>query len=397
LLTPGPQLIFRKTAAYIFLLGLFFLSLTPGYACRYTVRELGFSDLAAPPYRLFICHHAELSALQNEKLARLLEASISGSNLEVFFVHSGREPQHPILRFLPASPSSYPCAVLISPDSSLQPYRFASSTDDMYGFTSRTIQNTLRSPVRETILSSSSSLHAVVLLFAGADEKQTAAASSLIRSAMQQVEPVLKLMPKPAVKPPLLVSIPVAEQNRESLLMWSLGMSESTRNPRAVILYGRGRKMGPVLANDSLTTEAIYNLLLFVGADCECDMDRSYLNGYLIPLYWPQTARERVSNILGFDPENPLVKMDMINIARIYSSRDRLNGSASTAVRSGRAEAGKKNNPSRPNGQSPEITKKSQDAIIAGRTILCGILALGLAVLFGALIILFIMKRRSSQ
>jgi hypothetical protein len=166
--------------------------------------------------------------------------------------------------------------------------------------------------------------------------------------------------------------------------MWSLGLTESAPTPQAIIVYGRGRKMGPVLRNDSLTTEAIYNFLLYVGADCECDMDRSYLNGHLIPLYWSSAARERVGTVLGFDPENPLVKMDMLNIARINSGRERI-------------DLAGKNSPSRANDRSTVTSNTSQDTRAPGKTILCGMLALGVVVSLGALVILFIMKRRSSS
>jgi hypothetical protein len=374
------QWMVRKTAVRCFMFALVFLSFTSSQACRYTVRELGFSDLAAPPYRLVVCHQQVLTTSQNEKLARLIETTIAGSNLEIMFVNSEQEPGHPVLRFFPAGHMEYPCALLFSPDSSLLPYRFAGAGQEIDAFAAKTIQTALHSPARQALLNDTPSYHAAVMLFDGKDANQTKATATLIRNAIQQVEPVLPLMPKPAAKPPFIIKVPFSEQSRESVLMWSLGLTESAPRPQAVILYGRGRKMGPVLLNDSLTTEAIYNFLLYIGADCECDMDRSYLNGYLIPLYWSTATRERIGRMLGFDPENPLVKRDMLNISRINSRRERI---VTTLV-----NAGKKN--------ISAPTKTTHDTLAAGKTILYVLLALGGSVILGALVIIIIMKRRSS-
>jgi hypothetical protein len=381
---PFDQLMVRKTAVRCFMFALVFLSFTSSQACRYTVRELGFSDLAAPPYRLFICLQKELTAAQQIALTRTVEIAIAGSNLKVIFVNSQQAPQHPVLHFLSTGLIEYPCALLVSPDSTVRPFHFAGAGQEIHAFTAKTIRTALHSPARKALLNDAPLYHAAILLFGGKDANQTKTAATLIRNAVQQVEPVLPLMPKPAAKPPFIVDIPFSEQSRESVLMWSLGLTESAPTPQAIIVYGRGRKMGPVLRNDSLTTEAIYNFLLYVGADCECDMDRSYLNGHLIPLYWSSAARERVGTVLGFDPENPLVKMDMLNIARINSGRERI-------------DLAGKNSPSRANDRSTVTSNTSQDTRAPGKTILCGMLALGVVVSLGALVILFIMKRRSSS
>jgi len=370
----GDHVIFNKTAALLFMIGLYLLSYAPLQSCRYTVRELGFCDLAAPPYRLYICHRFEPSPAQREKLSRLVDSACSRSNLEVQWVDPDTEPPS-LLRYRPAG---LPWAVLTSPDSARPAYVCTSRDDDIQSFASRTIQTVLRSPARETLLHHTPSSHAAVLFFSGHHQQQNEKTLALIQAALQQVEPVLPLMPKPAARPPFIITIPIAEQSQEAVLQWSLGL-DADDNPQAVILYGRGRKMGPLLRGDSLTTEALYNLLLYVGADCECEMDRSYLHGNLIPLSWPQAVRDKVSKTLGFDPDNPIVKMDMLHIARMYSNRKEL--------------------PPAPAPPKPAAATigNSTKAKPFGRTIMYAMILFGLLVLLGACVILFILKRRSSS
>ncbi len=373
----GDQVIFNKTAALLFMIGLVFLFIVPVQACRYTVRELGFCDLAAPPYRLYICHRLELSPAQIEKLSRLVDSACSGSNLEVQWVGPDAEPPS-LLHYRPAGHAGLPWAALTSPESARPALVFASRDDDLHSFASRTIQTVLRSPVRETLLRHTPATHAAVLFFSGHNGQQNENALARIQAALQQVEPVLPLMPKPASRPPFIITIPIAEQNQEAVLKWSLGL-DADENPQAVILYGRGRRMGPILRGNSLTTEALYNLLLYVGADCECEMDRSYLHGYLIPLPWPQAVRDRISKTLGFDPDNPIVKMDMLHIARIYSNRQDLNPA-----------------PAPPKPAAATIGNSTK-AKTFGRTIVYAMILFGLLVLLGAGVILFFLKRRSSS
>ena len=95
-------------------------------------------------------------------------------------------------------------------------------------------------------------------------------------------------------------------------------MNSST--PQIAVLYGRGRRMGPVLSGKRLTENNLLNLLSLIGADCECGLDRSWLLGTMVPLRWPPDLRELLVHQLGFDVENPLIKSEMSQILSISQS-----------------------------------------------------------------------------
>ena len=96
-----------------------------------------------------------------------------------------------------------------------------------------------------------------------------------------------------------------------------------------VILYGRGRQMGPVLIEDAITEERLTSYLQVIGADCECGLDRSWMQGTMIPLLWSAEIQDEVSVSLGFDPENPRTKME-ISMTVAKGQTNRVNGGSDT-------------------------------------------------------------------
>jgi hypothetical protein len=385
----------RKACTYIILIIFFFLKAVPVLACRYTVREIGFSDLAFPPYHLYIYHHAKITNNQNDRLLGLCSTGSTESNMETEPVNYEKQPVPLFLRSQKPLDSLF--AVLVSPDSSFKPLVFAGNNYSLTKFTTFMLQSALSSPARKIILKNIPYSHAMVLLFAGADREQTDIAREVIRRAVEQIDPVLPLMPKPAEKPPRLIEIPVSQRNAEKVLLWSLGLPENFDDPYAVILYGRGRQIGPVLRGIRITGEAIYNILLLVGADCECEMDRSYLLGPMIPLSWPETVRLQIARTLGFDPENPAVKMDMCRIAKIDLAKER------TGVLPPLQERKGKQNNERANKKSLQDNKQSvqkENNDFKSRaldSVYYVLFILGLFVIMGVVFILFLKKRRSSS
>ena len=51
-----------------------------------------------------------------------------------------------------------------------------------------------------------------------------------------------------------------------------------------------------------------------VGQDCECGLDRVWMQGEPFPLSWGRTERTAAYAALGFDPDNPQVKGELSRI-----------------------------------------------------------------------------------
>ena len=56
--------------------------------------------------------------------------------------------------------------------------------------------------------------------------------------------------------------------------------------------------------------------MLVIGADCECGLDKNWLQGTMLPMLWDKKTLGRITKNLGFDPENPLIKIEINQIMR---------------------------------------------------------------------------------
>jgi hypothetical protein len=158
----------------------------------------------------------------------------------------------------------------------------------------------------------------VVLLVDGEDEGANDRAYTEAQKAIERVAGLMSVMPKPVKEPPHLIRIPSKKYLEEKVLLWSLGIDVEDRSkPHVAVLYGRGRRIGPLLRGETIKEKFLFNVLLIIGADCECDLDRAWLQGVMIPLRWDDSVQARAARVLDFDPENPMVKME---VSRIVST-----------------------------------------------------------------------------
>jgi hypothetical protein len=107
-------------------------------------------------------------------------------------------------------------------------------------------------------------------------------------------------------------------QLREGALLWSLGVDAPVSEPTVLVLYGRARRAGdPVLITPETRVDASRELLAqlaLVGESCECDTSRAWTEepAGLVP--WTRTTHKIASKSLGFDPESPLVRNEVVRI-----------------------------------------------------------------------------------
>ncbi|NLP11217.1 hypothetical protein GX408_12550 [bacterium] len=368
--------IFLQTPVPLVLIPLLVLAMAlPLSACRYTIREIGFSTLASPAYRLTVHYSKALTQQEADRFAKLCEKIMAESNLAV------------ALDQRPTPHQDEPIAVLTF-DSLKTPFVFRSGGRTLSAFIPAVLQDVLSSSTQKQILHHIVTAHAVLLFIAGTDPEQTQRSRLAIQRALEQIDPILSLMPKPSAGPPVLLELPISRRGQERVLLWSLGALEQEIEPTTVVLYGRGRQMGPALQGNKITAEAIYYLLSLVGADCECDLDHSWLLGSMIPLSWTTKTQALVAQSLGFDPENPLVKMELHRIARM---RPRESAGTQPSIlpwdQSARmAQVGR---------TDISATKTTVRQRTASQVLICFLILSAVSIPAGALIFLLKKKRRS--
>ena len=270
-----------------------FLMMSNANACRYTIREIGFSSLSNSLYTLYRIDKKEVSF---------------PSNLSKKFLHSNVNPyailfdaaQKTLQDFVTVNKLKLPAYILKDKNGRM----LAVKEDQLF-------KKLLGGAFQKEITRELPARYATVLLVEGFDATKNLIAKSEIQKALLEIKNIMLALPKSVENPPNLKIISPADFDKEKILLWSLGLKAPPENPTAFIFYGKGRLMGDAISKHHLTTENIYRLLSFIGADCECGLDRKWMFGYQIPLLWDKKTQNTLQKILDFDVENPMVLTEM--------------------------------------------------------------------------------------
>ena len=288
------------------------------FACRYNVRDVGFVDLGTEPYYLYGYVSQDTPVAITSSFKKILRAALMESNIKGEIINIDQQKNHPAMKYLDIRRiKSYPAAVLVSPeDRSLlvpvtkpgQPFEQTlwSALDDV-----------LSSPKRGEIIQQVSKTFGAVLLIKGAEQEENERVQDAVSGAIETISMQMKTMPKPIAQPPVTVVIEPELFSKEKILLWSLGLdADKVDRPHAAVLYGRARLIGPLLKGEEIAETRLTNILSVIGADCECGLDRRWVLGMMLPARWDDKIQARVAKALGFDPENPMVKMEISQIIR---------------------------------------------------------------------------------
>ncbi len=289
---------------------------TSAMACKYTVRDIGFTDLGSNAYQLCLYVDDKISSEKVTTIERLAFAAFLDANVQTEIIHIDRQKDHAAMKYLRTQKDiSIPAAVLVDPEGNSLMIPFSYDQENMNESLWRLIEKVISSPFRDKIVDQVSETYGSVLLIEGINVEKNREAKQAIKGAITDILEVMKLMPKPVKEPPQMLAITKEASPSESVLLWSLGVStEVMDEPQIAIIYSRGRRIGPVLRGTEITRENIFSLLAIIGADCECGLDRSVMLGKMIPLRWERKIQEKLIHILGFDVENPLIKSEMRQI-----------------------------------------------------------------------------------
>jgi len=287
-------------------------------ACRYNVRDVGFADLGSEPYYLYGYVSQSTSVVITSSFQKISSAALMESNIKFETINIDQQKNHLAMKYLDMwQITSFPAAVLVSPkgQSLLVP---VTKPDQPFEQTLwAALDDVLSSPKRQEIIQQVSKTFGAVLLIKGAEQEENERVQNAVSVAIETISMQMKMMPKSIAQPPVSIVIEPELFSREKILLWSLGLNaEEIDKPYAAVLYGRARLIGPLLKGEEITKTRMTNILSVIGADCECGLDRRWVLGTMLPVRWDEKIQARVAKALGFDPENPMVKMEISQIIR---------------------------------------------------------------------------------
>lgn len=291
--------------AIILLITLAGISL-PSLACRFTVREIGFSTLSQTNYTFVVIDNG--SGGSNATL-KTLQAYKKNSNIGVIHFNEESDQHNPIVQLAKRKGLAIPSIFLLSPTNRI--CLLGSGNQNMKRVFTETV---LDSPLRKKLREDTETTFAYVISIDGLDQGKNKKALKLINAACRQLKELMPLMPKEVKRAPLVVRLTKEDFEKEKVLLWSLGIDTISEEPQAIIIYGRGRMMGNALNYQQIEDSLVYRYLSMIGADCECGLDRKWMLGVQIPMVWDADCRQSLAEELGFDVDNPSILAEMSRI-----------------------------------------------------------------------------------
>lgn len=289
-------------------------------ACRYNVRETGFVDFGIDDYTLLLRTEEGASTDEIARLESEVAAGLTDSNVSFRIIDADTE----LSSLLPstvetgAGTMNHFRATLLSPTGSLLGLAGNLETASNSKSLAQLLGEVVSSPIRNEFTRRIVAEYAVILLIDGLELERNGEAYQHASSAVDAIGKRLKYMPKPIEHGPSILRMSADAAKEERILLWSLGLHDTDFTvPHAAVLYGKGRWIGPVLAGDEITEEALSRILSVVGADCECGLDTRLLRGTMLPVFWNSETRAQVAKNLGFDPENPMVTAEVSRILKM--------------------------------------------------------------------------------
>jgi hypothetical protein len=286
-------------------------------ACKYTVRDVGFLDIGSRSYRLYLLTDDEAPQGIQAAFSDASGAVLLDSNVEFEAVNTARQKDHAAVKLARQKgvKLSGMTGLLVSPDDDILEMPIATSSEPPGRNAWSWLEAAVTSPKREEIVQRTVQAYCVVLLIEGRDAAANQRAEHVVAEAVKEVADGMPQLPKPTKEPPAVVRIARSEIAAERVLLWSLGLNASrAKGPCVALLYGRGRWIGGVFERERITRQGLGDVMSLIGADCECGLDRRQMLGVMLPMRWDHRAQMECVKSLGFDPENPMVKVEVSQI-----------------------------------------------------------------------------------
>ncbi len=308
----------RVPMRLIYGLGLCTTGIMPALACKYTVRDVAFVSFNDQPYQLVVYLDETTTEDEIALLRVAAEQVLDDSNVRLHVnkkaseANAQREPNVDT----PGSETLI-AAKLIAPDGRERLIAVPTLSETNVVSIRESLLALVNSPLRNSIMRQLLEAHSVVLIVESDDAVQNQRAASLVADAVTRIETSLPDLPKPIDVPPRVVTLSTEQVRTEGVLLWSLGVDLTpNRGTQIAILFGRGRTLGSVMEVAQMQDRDLLRTLAIVGLDCECELDRSWMQAPMIPHQWTEQNEAAAVQSLDFDPGHPLVKVE---ISRILS------------------------------------------------------------------------------
>jgi len=288
----------RCTCVYIVAIVLAAESLVS--ACRYNVRDTGFVDQGNSQYLATVFGTAEELATISE-----IAEKIAGESNLVFQPGDGSTGLQvgPSIQF--RSPDDRQLQLSTSDETSLQEW----------------VSSLVDSPLRADLIDQLLNCHSVILIVEGQDDGLNQRARTIAKETIEAVQESSAMWPKPIDRPAELLVLMAKDREKEKISLWSWAMDSSGGDTHIAILFGRGRRLGPLLTVDEAADGKLHQLLTVVSMDCECEYDIAPLFGAMMPHRWTESQETTAVGLLGFDPGHPLVQSEVRHILQRGAGR----------------------------------------------------------------------------
>ena len=281
-------------------------------ACPYSFRESGFVDLGRDYYGLFCLVGPDGGRPLVDLFETASKTLFRESNVRLAVVDVEQDAAHGAVAYYNGlKKKSLPFAVLIAPDGRKRPLSAISRKGNTPDDVLLELKKVVSSPGREDFKKHAIEKWCVALLIEGDDKEKNAAAGREIASACKDISGAMTAMGRTVDSPPFVMRVQ-AKNAEEQMLLWSVGFDPARDStPAAAVLYGRGKRFGPLLQGDELCRESFMKLFSLLGYNCSCTTDPRILFGPVIPATWGYDEQTAAIKALGFDPANPMVKMEI--------------------------------------------------------------------------------------
>jgi len=302
-----------------FFILLIFMQHTQALCCRFNVRDVGFVDLGSKPYNLYIFIGNDMPNDVRDSLQSICVATFYDTNIKFDLISVSEALKTSAKDFIPPNfKGEFPVAVLVAPDH--YPNRktlnitLHKEGEPITKTAWDALESLVDSPRRNAILEKVFDCYGVIMVVGGENADENKRIRTIAERVASETSATLSELEKEIQNPPVIEIITTDQFEKEKAFLWSLNILKKTQNPKVVILYGRGRKIGPVLEGNTLNEAAITAILSTIGLNCECGLDRKWMQGAMVPLKWDKDRKQKVAKQLGFNPESPEIRIEMSQI-----------------------------------------------------------------------------------
>ena len=302
-----------------FFILLIFMQHTQALCCRFNVRDVGFVDLGSKPYNLYIFIGNDMPNDVRDSLQSICVATFYDTNIKFDLISVSEALKTSAKDFIPPNfKGEFPVAVLVAPDHSSNRKTLNITLHKEGEPITKTawdaLESLVDSPRRNAILEKVFDCYGVIMVVGGENADENKRIRTIAERVASETAATLSELEKEIQNPPVIEVITTDQFEKEKAFLWSLNILKKTQNPKVVILYGRGRKIGPVLEGNTLNEAAITAILSTIGLNCECGLDRKWMQGAMVPLKWDKDRKQKIAKQLGFNPESPEIRIEMSQI-----------------------------------------------------------------------------------